>query len=310
MDKSEEKKEPEENKGALDLIKMLRDEASHVKDCFTKYSYYGLLFSSAVLSLIVKFQIDYPFVAFISIVIMIFLFSIARIGIYKYGTANRNYGYQLYLERCRLLDDTNSKSWKKYMLQIGWEEAMSTWRFVQATVFNHIYETRFYKMHSVKVNIKEPWFQPKSTWEKEVEGFKIQYHAGTYLRTMLNIIYLTLSISLLPMIVMIIQVSIKYNSDTYTLLVSFPLAVSVIYVPYRIMRNNSKVEILEEGILSIYSCAIMWQAVVTAHYIALENAQRSTNEPFNSRAYHKNLSDEAVKLLKSIDKIDKYIWGN
>ncbi|MDE2216549.1 MAG: hypothetical protein KGJ87_05215 [Planctomycetota bacterium] len=300
----------EEDKQA-ELFKVLRDEATHVKDCFTKYSYYGLLFSSAVLSLILKFVVGCPAVALSGIVTMIFLLSIARIGIYKYGTANRNCGYQLYIERAKTLDDTNSKSWKKYMLQIGWEEAMSTWRFVQASVFNYIYETRFYRLHSVKLKISDPWFQPRTAWElkNDSDDFPLQYHAGTYLRTMLNIMYFTILISLLPMVFMIIKVHNEYRSGLLTLLSTLPLVLSALYMVFRIARNNSKVRILEEGLLSIYSCSIMWQAVVTAHFIALSRVQQANAGPFSFHTYYKELKVETIRLLNTIAFIEKYIYG-
>ena len=83
------------------LIKRLREEANFVKDCFTKFSFWVLGFSCIILGLIARSQPYHEYVGLVSILITILVLSVARIGIYKYGTANRGYGYELFLERVK-----------------------------------------------------------------------------------------------------------------------------------------------------------------------------------------------------------------
>ena len=113
------------------LIQMLRQEAKDVKDCFTKYSFQAIAFSSAVLGIITRYQPEYPHIALAAYASIAVLMTVARIGIYKYGTANRMYGYELHLLRTRQLPDSKGNGWKSEMRLVGWEEAMCAWRIVK-----------------------------------------------------------------------------------------------------------------------------------------------------------------------------------
>jgi hypothetical protein len=292
-------------KNEYDLIHKLRGEAQYVKDCFTKYFYYGLLFSSTIIAFIVKYQEQQPLIALLSFLAVIFLFSIARIGIYKYTTANRNYGYQLYLERTRFLNDRIFNDWKQYMRHIGWEEAMFVWRFVQASIFHHLYETKKLCPNRLKKDHqgRDNWFELKESWENKDD--KLEYHAGTYLKTMINILYLIIIISLIPLIVMLYQLH-KGEKIVEFWICTIVVILLIIFVLLRIRRNNSKIKLLEQGILSISSCAVIWQAVVLAHYKALSDLNDKNNY-FSYDRYMDRLSVETKNLIENIYEIDNWI---
>ncbi len=118
------------------LIERLRVEANYVKDCFTKFSFWVLGFSCAMLGFIAKSQVETPYVGFTSGLITMIIFSVSKIGIYKYETANRNFGYELHLSRIDTLAENSNPTdeWKARYLKIGWEEAMRAYRIVKPTV--------------------------------------------------------------------------------------------------------------------------------------------------------------------------------
>ena len=93
-----------------ELIQRLREEAFNVKDCFTKFSFQALGLSAVVLGLIVRFQIEFALTGFASVPVIVFLLLVARIGLHKYETANRLYGYELHLCRRVRLKEAAGKN--------------------------------------------------------------------------------------------------------------------------------------------------------------------------------------------------------
>jgi len=203
------------------LIKTLRQDAKDVKDCFTKYSFQAIAFSSSILGIIARYQSEYPQIALASIASIIILVVVARIGIYKYGSANRMYGYELHLFRTRKLPESKGNGWKHEYRQIGWEEAMRAWRIVQVSVFGKLYVTkkffqkRLKKEHQNKfeaeikaekemedkIEEKYKWFDIKELAEPEAE-----YHPGSYLSTINNILFGLAALSTVSLFIMAIQI--------------------------------------------------------------------------------------------------------
>src|SRR5262245_1610901 len=101
-----------------DLVAWQRQEARELKDCFTRYSFQAIAISAAALALIARFQSDEPATALPCILITALILSVARLGTYKYQSANRLYGYELHLTRAtRLLP---SQGWTNSMRRVGW----------------------------------------------------------------------------------------------------------------------------------------------------------------------------------------------
>ena len=71
------------------LVERLREEASEVKECFTKFSFQVISLSTAAFWLLVRFPLDYPALGVANLFVMLLVFSVARIGNYKFATANR-----------------------------------------------------------------------------------------------------------------------------------------------------------------------------------------------------------------------------
>ena len=285
----------------FNIIQKLRDEANSVKDCFTKYSFQAMAISSALIGLILQYQKENPIVAFGSILVIILNLSVARIGNHKYTTANRIFGYQLHLERTR---NITRGMWNEEMrAEIGWEEAMRAWRIVQATIFSELYSVeRIYpnKLKDKYLAHDYLWFKPSHNLREETE-----YYSGSYLRALQLILYIICGLSVIPMAIVVI----KYcHAKNIVGIVggSISLFASSIIVVWRIIKNNARREIIENELLSIHSCGILWQAVIIAHFKAKEKTEKISG---NYKKYSEYLSKEAFNLKNSIVDIHGWIEG-
>lgn len=294
----------------INLTKTLREEANFVKDCFTRFSFHSLAISAVVLGIIARCQADYPCVAFASILVIILLLSVARIGTYKYGTANRNFGYELHLSRTKnqmnktkspkLNEDAGNIFWDDEMRYIAWEEAMRAWRVVQATIFDYVYETHWFKpnrLRSIHNNVEYKWFIPSELIDKGAS-----YHAGSYLRTMHSVLHLSAFLCVIPLCLMAYQ----YYSQNDSILFVIGLSITVccfVAIIWRVLKNGARRKILEGELLCIHSCSILWQAVVLAHYRA---KRKAFSESRTYRNYTKYLSQEAKDLKNKFFEI--HLW--
>jgi hypothetical protein len=293
------------------LIENLREEANSVKECFTKISFQTIALSSVVLGLIIRFQGEFPHIAIATVFITTLLLSVARIGTFKYGTANRHFGYELHLHRSLFFSDIDSNGWKSYMRDIGWEEAMRSWRVIQPTLFVKLYYPSKLKPNWLRPeykNKKDLWFEPKTLLEE-----KSQYYSGSYLKSMLFFLHFLAIISLFPLIISIYQIFCGdnffffpcANGDQLIILIIISF-LALLVIVYRIVKDTARRKILESGLLSIHSCAIIWQAVVLAHYKALYKLKAKNDVGLHN--YTKYLSQEALDLAKEDNILFIYSW--
>ncbi len=286
-----------------------REEASAVKDCFTQFSFQALAISGVVMGVIAAFQPSHPAVGFGSTLLLLLVLAVARIGNYKYATANRHHGYELHLSRTRDPGFDVQSGWSASMREVGWEEAMRAWRVVQATVFAQLYEIHKYSPNRVKkehLDHKERWFELATLLPDGSE-----YYAGSYLGTIHRFLHTVAILCLLPFLMMVVQYGFRWRSESRGPgdLALFYLAISwfvgfTIYTVIRIRRNRARRIILEKGLLSIHSSAIMWQAVVLAHFRARQKAG-GTAGPYEN--YTKALGEEAGHLKERVFQIHKWI---
>lgn len=297
-----EKLEPAET----ELIKLLREEASQVKGCFTQYSFQALAFSTVTLGLIVNYQRENPIIALAGILIIVLVLSVARIGTHKYATANRNYGYQLHLERTARLSASAADGWSGSMRRIGWEEAMRAWRVVQATTFENLYTIGHWKVNTLRKNhrkLRYKWFEPDSLLEKGAGS-----HSGSYLGNMLTVLHMVAWFGLVPLFFLCWQ---ERAAGALRLGASITVFVAMFAaVVFRIWKTTARRRILEKGLLSIHSCAVMWQAVAVAHYRALRAIGADRDGTVSSyRHYTEHLSRQALKLNRDIENIHNWMEG-
>ena len=314
----------------IELIKIIREEADGLKECFTRYSFQALAFSAAAFGLIARFIRDEPLTGLASIFIITFILAVARIGTFKYAGANRAHGYKLHLYRTNYQEELNSvKStpeesmpigWKNDMRNIGWEEALRAWRIVQATIFEKLYATggpntpndlQLNKLTNNEPQHAYKWFEPSLLIDKETS-----YYAGSYLAKMLHLLHLMAIFGLVCLIATCIMLlyesgkpdesgSIAWSAITWAVICFILTLAMISTVHSNIKRTDSRRRLLEEGILSIHSCAIMWQAVVVAHYRAIELTKRESKNTYENYTFY--LSIQAKDLGNHIFDIHHWI---
>jgi len=289
----------------VNLLKTIREEANSVKDCFTKFSFQAVVLVGIAAGFLTNARFDIFTISVACLVVVFVLLTVARIGTYKYSTANRNYGYELHLFRSRYYIPGSRGGWQPYMRNIGWEEALRAWRVVQATIFEHLYfRSRYmpnFKKKIVRDQKKEKlWFEPPALVEKSTT-----YYSGSYLQNMLLVLHALALLSVTPIICWAVKYGATATTSENIYAISFSI-VLVLLVVYRIIITSVRRKILEGGFLCIHSCAIMWQAVVVAHYRALERSNKEEKDDMYKN-YTRNLSREVLDLKKSVFDIYKWI---
>lgn len=258
------------------LIEQLRNEVDNVKDCFTRFSFQAIAFSLPILGGIIKFQNEVPEITLCSLLITIFALMVAKIGAHKYNTANRNLGFLLFQERRKFLPKIECHIFRDDG-QIAWEEAMRAWRIVQATVFHNVYRISPLLPNKVKIQCNKDgspmWFEPKKISSKE----KAYYYPGSYLRNMQLILFFISLFALFPPLYMSILMYLK-NDFIRLKIIIIPTIIVMLYYCWRIWRLNARRKILEEGLLSIHSSAILWEAVVIAYNLAIAQSHLQTEK--------------------------------
>ena len=284
-------------KNDLGHIKIIREEANSVKDCFTRFSFQAIAFFSIIIVAVLRYQKEYPLVSLTLILGILFLLIISQIGTYKYTTANRNYGFELYLRDA--LKPTNLK-------MMIWEEALRAWRIVQASIFQSLYYTSgfFKKYKLVKLIPHENiWFEPKSLLSKEVK-----YYAGGYLRTILTLHKWLSILGLVPFafpLLYHLYEKGEFNIANITILDWGLVVIAFLLLVYILLWFKMRFRILgilEGGILSIFSCGIMWQVVGICHYEA-------SMKSINIFEYTTNLSKLCEDISQNPKDIPSWIDG-
>jgi len=304
------------------LIAQLRTEASELKDCFVRYSFQALSVSALGLGVIARLQQDTPYMGLTAIPIIILLLVVARMGTYKYQSANRLYGYELHLHRVARLKSPAAGGWRRSMREIGWEEAMRAWRVVQATMFEQLYTTETGWRNWARPNrLRDPyrreakrWFDPETL---VVDG--TTWYAGSYLDTLLSIIHAVAAGCLIPLFAMAVQLSeperwipnLTFPRMAYQISGISIFAVVAFVLAMRIRQNSVRQAMVESGFLSIHSNAIMWQAVVAAHHRALRKVGLDIEGQVDHyRGYTEALSELARELKVHCMDIHGWIDGD
>ena len=288
------------------LLEYLRREAQEVKNCFTQFSFQVIAVSAVALGLLTRFQPNFPLLGLAGVSVILMALAVGRIGTYKYATANRIHGYELYLDRVRRLRDT--PGWKNDYRQIGWEEAMRAWRTVQPTVFRLYYEWGPNRANFLKKeyrNIAYRWFEPA-----KLHHDGTVYYAGSYLRTMLSILYMLLALGVASMLFMTFQVLRDPGAQVEAVIIT-PITAGILsVVVIKVRQLSQRRRLLEGGILSINSCAIVWHLVVTCHHRAIASLPTHDESSVASfEGYTSKLSEQAASLKQHLqDGKSPHTW--
>jgi hypothetical protein len=284
------------------LLAALRREASDVKDCFTRFSFQGMALSAAVIATIGALHSQPATGTQIWACLMVAILNTAvmNIGLHKYGGANRALAYELYLERTQRCPDY-PEGWKRSMRDLGWEEAICAWRIVQSTVFERIYVHGFLKPNFLrKVHHaagSRRWYDIPTQMS---EG--ASYHPGDYLRTLMHLLGVIIVLSLSSAAWMWSELPDGNNKCVWAVVG----AGTYVLVAWRGLQILVRRRVLQNGLLSIQSSAIMWQAVVVAHYRAVEKLVAGGRDP---REYATRLSHQARSLAENLYEIHDWVRG-
>jgi hypothetical protein len=267
------------------------------------------------------------FLAFFPILLIIY---VLMMGIHKYGTSNRLLGYELHLQRTAHF--MRNDHCHGIMRQVGWEEALRAWRVVQPTLWEQIYQPigpigKLFLPIAIKPQVRtyiadkikeeDPyagfWFDQKESYSRQ--KFKdIQYFAGGYLTNTIMIFIGAVSMCLVLPTIAMYQIwhghtLAKANSLTWLLdagcSLFYAAGVVVVILVYR--NIISRVKILESGLGSIHSCAILWEAVVLAHVSALVQLSDSNGQLKSMHGYTKHMAECAHAISRHVSNIHKWI---
>lgn len=89
---------------------------------------------------------------------------------------------------------------------------------------------------------------------------------------------------------------LRVGRSIETLSVAATLVVVSIYFGFKVLKVENRRVVLEDELLSIHSCTVVWQAVVVAHYRALEKAQ------CREEHYLGKLAEQAASLKKRLEE--------
>lgn len=303
------------------IIERIRNETNDVKNCFTKFSFQTIAFSGVILAIISAYQSHQPLTGLSGIFVIVLICIVCKIGNYKYATANRHYGFELYLDDKVFTSEDNIHK----RINISWEQAVRAWRIIQSAIFDQVYYTRintkFYqiikrynynrvKLKSTEMPTKGWWFEPPKNNKNEL----IRWYPGRYLKSMQSALLFFAYLSFIPLTIMVLQFQIGDYYTQYpfpslnllgmkfmTVLTLIVSIVTAFIFLFKVRQIHARRKLLEEGLLSIPACAIMWEVVVLAHYKARIEVK------FNEIDFIVRLSDEADNIIENINDIYKWI---
>lgn len=283
------------------LVDQLRKEAVYTTDEFTKYALRALGVASVAFAAVVEFMFSAPFsipphgepfLGFAAVPVLIFILLTMRLGTYSFTTSNRLFGYQLYLARVCNVPEGFRGRWRDEYRDIGWEEAIRAWRIAQHTLFRRVFRRpSAFLPHRYAKGFKPSRANPK--WFKQESLFGPKGVAGWYgdsqLRTMQWLLLLAAAIAAIIMCITPFALDTEVPSGLSPLterILKDPISrhyaislaaafagfsIAAVVVSY--INERSRRILLRDELLSIHSCAIVWQAVVLAHWNAVHRSR-------------------------------------
>jgi hypothetical protein len=157
------------------------------------------------------------------------------------------------------------------------------------------------------------WFDQEESYS--IQGYKdVQYFAGGYLTNTIMIFMCAIFMCLVSPTIAVYQIwhahmHAETNGFTWLLDVGcsvfYVTGVVVVILVYR--NIISRVKILESGLGSIHSCAILWEAVVLAHVSALVQLSDSNGRLKSMHGYTRHMAERAYAISCHVSNIHKWI---
>ncbi len=326
-----------------DEIKDRRDEAATVKQCFTDFAFKGLLLTTAFFGFVSSFYpaglsddatssekesvcMRYFLVWLLCGVVILFLMRVLRIGFHKYSTANRNYGYVLHIDRTFDYEKgVTDKAYEEQVRSVGWEEGMCAWRIIQPIIFEEVYRLRtaterwvfpFYRCER-KASESYQWWNTMHLMNtrRHDSNYIIQdslpYRPGSYLEKterlvhfLCIVIYTLYSFSYFFAMDCIHSGMLpRMNGLLFGVIYTTAwLCITCCFIVHIVKQRKFR-HILESGLLSIQSCAVVWRLVIISHLAVVH--------PFDGyRGYTRRLAERAVVIRKHLMQIHELMMQN
>lgn len=355
-------KEPHHDKREYgNIIEDRHKEASEVKQCSTEFTFKGLVLATAFFGVIFKFYptgdecIPYMLMWFFCGAVILVMMRIVEIGIHKYSTANRHYGYVLHFYRTYDYQNNKNKEKEREIRRIGWEQAMFAWRVIQPILSEEIYDSSFRERDKYK-NAEYNWWDTDWLIQHPVNNDKNKlnpaakkepsFHPGSYLQKAQRLIVILCT----AIFAIFSFFYFKETSCMYNAVSSIPHKLTSFFdseaAPELVTQNSSDSQstpkmsitiknwkfislylllwcfflwlfcrafirlrarrlILEKGLLSIQSCAVVWRLVVLSHFQAVEDAN---NYKGYTRCLYENADTIRKELVNIHDELMKNIW--
>ncbi len=301
------------------LIASLREEARQVTSGFTQYSIQTIAFATTVFGASAALQKSaYEYAGLAAIPVIILVLTVVRIGTHTYATSNRLSGYILFLEYAARFGSKNR------LRLNGWEEAMRAWRAVQSTVFDKLYVNKGWHRDRLQHDLqndrmdKRRWFLPKTLLRNGAI-----WYSGSYLENVLRALHIIAFLGIAQLGYLTYQLRDKWSAanlksgvtdNNFAALVPIVFAASILYFYFRRRKTRDRRELLENGLLSINSCALMWHAIAVAHYrtlVTLRNEDLAGGIETPKRGYYDYtncLSWFAIDLCNKLDREAFHDW--
>jgi hypothetical protein len=291
---------------AREVLPRLRTEAEAVKQCFATFCFQAVAFSAALLTAIAAYGSEHPEVNLVSALIAVLALAVCRIGTYKYATANRNYGFELFVDRLTRMRPETARRYTEASLSIGWEEALRAWRIVQASIFEKLYWHRFGSPNfptrdncTARKRDTGAWWDVASLVKKNAT-----YHPGSYLKSMHTLLALFVVASWLPLLFLCAD-AVRISTHPFHPFL-WPLVGGVALFILGCLREfiwlRQRRTVLERGLLSIHSCSIVWEVVTVAH---LRAVAKIADHHFNGYTQH---LASLTSALTSTALTDVHAW--
>jgi len=162
------------------------------------------------------------------------------------------------------------------------------------------------------------WFDQSKALERyRTDG--IIYNAGGYLRTFSIIFLMALAMCLAVIGIAILQLwYFSFIADGYRLVggfvlsvllsIIFPFLATLVFVVWRNIRG--RIQILEHGLQSIHSTAIIWEAIILAHLLTLSNLRfydKGYEQKITMHGYTNSMALQAKQILDYVPNIHEWI---
>lgn len=130
----------------------------------------------------------------------------------------------------------------------------------------------------------------------------VRYRPGSYIRVMLTMLHTLALLSIVPLLTATNNLLLE-NDITWFLMATMALGLTA-FVIWRMFKDGSQRAALESGLLSIHSCAILWQVVAMLHF---KSISRLHDAGWRGYTYHLCLYAEDFK--ENIFHVYEYLEG-